>query len=979
MMRRHRSDNGLPWQARLQALRALGLDVTYERGAGSSLYEAGDPRPVWDFLGGYGSTFFGHNHPALTDALTGFVRHSGVVHAQASRRRASAALCEALAERLHAAVGVEYRVMLASTGAEAVEAAARHAELADVARRDRLLQSITSGLSPRADMSGTREALDLLARLGIASTDDVLSAIQDNNRRELAAPLRYVALRGSFHGMTARALELTHDPSERFGPRASPTSVQFIDPTRGDALRELLDGLTRSLLRVRTTGNRVDVERISWTPVAAFFMEPVQGEGGIHPIAADVARAWRAECATRGIPLIADEIQSGMGRTGSFLYCQQLGIQPDYVLLGKSLGGGLAKISAVAIGCDQYLGDFSLQHASTFADDDLSSSVALRTLELLDSESAMAVASEKGRRLHRELTALAAHYPTVIKDVRGCGLMLGIELHDLPFDRSLALRLLRQDGWLGYALSAYLLHAHRVRVAPALSRGMTLRLEPAHAVPDEAIGALMHGLERVCVLLEDQDAAGILGPSLGSTVRPQEKPSRPIVHEHPPVGSHVGFIGHFIDPSGVALWDASFRRLGPHACSEFLERIHPFAEPVLCHRERVRSVTGDVTTLSFVGIPITSQHCYDALRTNHRHALRDLVQRAVDFAAEEGCSIVGLGGYCSILTRNGKELRTNGVAVTTGSGYTVGAGLMAMRNAACAHGIVWKSARAVVVGASGNIGSVVASLLAETVGSITLLGRPAGLDALRSLAGDIIRAVTRNAPDSPIGQRLREGGIETLIAASESDADIFCQSKYRLGDTMPIDIGTDLSMCRTADLIAAASNYPDALLYPEHVGDSPTVIIDLALPGDVAASVARERPNAHVIRGGIVRAPRNPDWVIPGIPLEAGEMFACMTETVLMGLERARDHGSFGSLTTERVNMTVAMARKHGFTTVRTKTDRELAHLEPPGVHAVGLRGASTQEREHVLHRVVFSHDPRDLAAAKAELEDGRGNAIEQR
>ena len=958
MMRHHRNDDGLPWPTRLQALRALGLDVTYVRGAGSCLHEAGDARPVWDFLGGYGSTFFGHNHPALATTVTEFVRRNGVVHVQASRRRVSEELCDVLARRLHAAVGVEYRVMLASTGAEAVEVAARHAELAYLQRRERLLQSMASRWSPRADVSLTPAARELLVRLGLPDDDQAISAIQDHNRRELAQPPRYIALRGSFHGMTARALELTHDPGGRFGARASPAPVEFIDPTCSEALHELLDSSTRTLLGARRVDHQLDIETISWLPVAAVVVEPIQGEGGIHPVAPEVARAWQAECAARGIPLVADEIQSGMGRTGTFLHCEQLGLQPDYVLLGKSLGGGIAKISAVAIRRDQYLDDFSLQHASTFADDDLSSSVALRALELLESESAMVVAREKGRRLYRELSALAARHPTVIADVRGCGLMLGVELRDLPFDRSLALRLLRQDGWLGYAISAYLLHAHRVRVAPALSRGMTLRLEPAYAVPDEAISALLDGLERVCVLLEDQDTAGILGPALGSAVQPQAQPSRPIVHQDPPVGAHVGFIGHFIDPSGVALWDESFRRLEPRACGEFLERIHPFAEPVLCHREQVRSLRGDVTTLTFVGIPITSQHCYDALRTNHRHALRDLVQRAVDLAVREGCSVIGLGGYCSILTRNGKELRTNGVALTTGSGYTVGAGLIAMRNAAGSHGIDWKRARAAVVGASGNIGSVVASLLAESVGSIVLLGRPASLDALRALAGDVMRTVLRNAPNSPIGRVLREAGIETLAASSSSGADLFCLSKHRHGDAMPIDVGTDLATCRAADLIAAASNYPDALLYPEHVGHAPTVIIDLALPGDVDESVARERPNARVIRGGIVRTPCNPNWVIPGIPLEPGEMFACMTETVLMGLERARDHGSFGSLSALRVNQTVAMARKHGFTNVRMKADRELARLELAGVQAVGLRGTSTEEREYVLHRPVVSHDP---------------------
>jgi predicted amino acid dehydrogenase len=72
-----------------------------------------------------------------------------------------------------------------------------------------------------------------------------------------------------------------------------------------------------------------------------------------------------------------------------------------------------------------------------------------------------------------------------------------------------------------------------------------------------------------------------------------------------------------------------------------------------------------------------------------------------------------------------------------------------------------------------------------------------------------------------------------------------------------------------------------------------------------------------VIRGGVIRPPRNPDWSVPGIPLEAGAMYACMAETILMGLEGRRVDGSLGSLTPEHVRCTGAWARKHGFTILR--------------------------------------------------------------
>src|SRR6185503_14939587 len=94
-------NGGQPAFTRTQALRSLGLDVTYHRGEGSRLwYTDGRERSVWDFLGGYGSTFFGHNHPALSRAAMDFLAHREVVHGQASVRAASDRLESLLRERL---------------------------------------------------------------------------------------------------------------------------------------------------------------------------------------------------------------------------------------------------------------------------------------------------------------------------------------------------------------------------------------------------------------------------------------------------------------------------------------------------------------------------------------------------------------------------------------------------------------------------------------------------------------------------------------------------------------------------------------------------------------------------------------------------------------------------------------------------------------------------------------------------------------
>ena len=864
--------------SRREALNALGLDVAYHRAEGSRLWygDPGDERAVWDFLGGYGSTFFGHNHPALSEAAVSFLQSRGVIHGQASRRAASDRLVAALAHRLRQSVGRDFEIILANTGTEAVEVAAQHAEEALAVRRQALAERLE--IDAPAPLPWSPDASTLLQSLGIEPGPGALQRIYEHNRSVLAEPAVHLALEGSYHGQTARALSLTHDPGRRSGRHAEADHVRFIDPADRDGVDRIVQELCRTLIRVRQRPDALTVEAVPWAPVAAFFIEPIQGEGGIRPVPRDVAAAWQKSCNEHGVPLVADEIQCGMGRTGTFLHAQQLGIRPDYVLLGKSFGGGLAKVCAVAFASDHFLPDFTLRHSSTFAGDDFSSQVAARALELLDEEDALARATVRGESLLTRLRELARRYPSVIRDVRGAGLMLGLEWRALDFDRSNSLDFLQMHGWLGYALSGFLLRHYGVRVAPTLSDCSTLRIEPAYGVPDEAVELLLEGLEELCELLERQDAARILAPCMGfaqpagAEVELPRRVSRP-----PRSDAHVGFVGHLITPEDLALWDGNFARLERGACKAFLDRIHPFVEPVLVHRDHVTSAAGETITLTFVGLAIPSDRFHRALRTRSRRRLRDVVQRGVNLAASEGCSVVGLGGYCSIITRNGKDLSTNGLALTTGNGYTVAAGLEAMRETARQLGIEWGSARAAVVGAGGNIGSVVADLLAADVSSLVLIGRG--------------------------GQAAELGTLAARLAAASG---------------CPVEVGTDPGLCASAQLIVAASNEAGAVLFPEHLSRGPVVINDLSIPSDVHPSVTTERPEARVIRGGVIRTPANPDWSVPGIPLAPGEMYACMTETVLMGLEGHTTHGSYGALTPERVRATLEMASRHGFSSVRT-------------------------------------------------------------
>src|SRR5262245_7133876 len=407
----------------------LRIGVVFDRGKGDYLYHRrdGEEVAVLDLVGGYGSLLFGHHHPALVAEAQRLLIEGRPIHSQGSRH----ALAGRLASELTRRANGDYRVVFTNSGAEAVEAAMKHAILE----------------------TGSRT---------------------------------FIALEKGFHGKTLGAVQLTANQDYR-------------EPF-------LIEGITVHRVRIN------DIAHLEQTfarigSIAGMIFEPIQGEGGVREITPEFAQRAAALCAARGAPLIADEIQTGMGRTGTFFACEALGVSPDYVLLSKALGGGLAKISATLIRRERHVDKFDVLHTSTYAEDDYSSGVSLKALELLD-QHALDECRRKGDRLLDGLRRLMSAYPDIIVDVRGRGLMVGVEFRRLLDDASCLFRLLSNQDDLIFVVVGYLFNVHRIRVAPTLSDPQTLRLEPSMLISDEEIDRSVAALEDVCARLRAHDAVG---------------------------------------------------------------------------------------------------------------------------------------------------------------------------------------------------------------------------------------------------------------------------------------------------------------------------------------------------------------------------------------------------------------------------------------------------------------------------------------
>ncbi|HCE01966.1 MAG TPA: aspartate aminotransferase family protein [Acidobacteria bacterium] len=212
---------------------------------------------------------------------------------------------------------------------------------------------------------------------------------------------RFVALERSFHGRTLGSLSTTWEPGYR-APFEPLLDVTFVSPTDPAAL---------------ATACGPDV--------AAIIVEPIQGEGGVWPLAPAFTDAVTEACRTSGALLIADEIQCGLGRTGAPFYSATLGLQPDLMSLGKALGAGVP-IGAILL--SQRVADAISpgDHGTTYGGNLLACRAALVFLEAME-DGGFERVRQAGVTLGRGLDALAQRYP-VITDIRGAGLMRGLEM-----------------------------------------------------------------------------------------------------------------------------------------------------------------------------------------------------------------------------------------------------------------------------------------------------------------------------------------------------------------------------------------------------------------------------------------------------------------------------------------------------------------------------------------------------------------------
>lgn len=247
-----------------------------------------------------------------------------------------------------------------------------------------------------------------------------------------------IACEGNFHGRTIAIVAMSSEPQYRAGFGPFPPGMKCIPYGDADALEAAITPNT-----------------------AALIVEPIQGEGGIVIPPAGYLRRCAEICREHRVLLIADEVQTGLGRTGRLLACDHEGVKPDGLILGKALGGGVLPVS-LFLARREVMEVFQPgDHGSTFGGNPLAAAVGLEALNLLTEEGLVEQSAAKGEWLLSRLREIRS---PLIREVRGRGLFIGIEIDpELASAREICLRLMARG------LLSKETHEVVVRLAPPLA------------------------------------------------------------------------------------------------------------------------------------------------------------------------------------------------------------------------------------------------------------------------------------------------------------------------------------------------------------------------------------------------------------------------------------------------------------------------------------------------------------------------------
>jgi predicted amino acid dehydrogenase len=416
---------------------------------------------------------------------------------------------------------------------------------------------------------------------------------------------------------------------------------------------------------------------------------------------------------------------------------------------------------------------------------------------------------------------------------------------------------------------------------PTLSAPNTLRIEPSAYITDEEIDRIARAFEDLARKLEGRQMYELFLPLMegdpfddnkGKAAHPGLLPSR--IDEPAAQSVQVAFIAHFSRPAEeLRLMDEEFSRASDTGLRILFNRLQVLMEmkPLVLFSKNIFSKR---IHFSFIVLPLDSAELERLHRLGKTRLVVAKIQEAVELAARRGATVISLGGYTSILSGNGLALaEPDGTRILTGNTLTAASGIYRLTEEIRKRRGTWKKPTLGIVGAAGNIGSIITESL--------------------------LRA---------------DGLFEKVILMDRKKVklDAFAAGLDRGDFTGLLETATDFRPLKECDIISVSTNTNDPIIYPHHLKDrDPVLISDVSIPSALAARVARMDNVTLLPFASYITLPEDPDFIISS-HTPKGTAFCCAAEAMLYGLE-AMDVPLKGKITGEAIDRVTAHAQKHRF------------------------------------------------------------------
>lgn len=864
------SDHMLINKYRNNLLSLLGMNRTIVRASGHSLFDS-DGNEIIDFLAQYGAVPFGHSPEFINRAVIEYLSAEKPIFVQPLRADST----KQLAKQLCRLAGDEYDfTVFTNSGAETVEAAIK------------------------------------LARM----------------KTERACVLSLV---NSFHGKTYVSLSATG--SDKYHAADIVDSDKFSKVALNDTA-----GLEAEL----STGK-----------YAALLVELVQGEGGMQLVSQEFISSAQTLCEKFGTLLVVDEIQTGLGRTGYMFASQKFNISPDIILLSKALGGGAYPIGALIVKASSYHKEFDKKHSSTFANGGLAAHVAQTVVTYLeDNPSFLDNVKHKSSVIEQHLQRLAETYPGTFT-YTGTGLMYALRFRDAISPSNFVVEYCQRQDLLSYIVAGYLINNHNMLCMPFLGNvDGAIRFEPSLSIELERVEQFLGALEEVVRIIHFRRYDILMAYTIGKSISDEYKAAalasdhlnEPFIPGEDPDPNlpRFAFLFHVTGKDDMA-HNVPYALKQYYTKQECLEVTQWMADvgavesqPDTVCRVTMQSITGQKVNGVLIYSPISAA---DMLLLPERDRKR-LIQEYLDVAEEEQVDVVGLGAYTSVISEAGLEIETDKFRLTTGNSLTA----MVTAHAAIHHaGEEVANKKVMVIGARGSVGRIVLLELMCHFRNVYLIGsQRSGLEvlkvALSTAIAELIRAdivpregsalavclkiLTSRYPDpNALADYLDESPVEVYNQLVSECQAAGLEAPFR----MSLDV-TDLTHDVDSVISVTSTGKPflsSAIFKPG------TKVFDAARPFDVKRD---DNDQVKIFEGGLVSQPGNVMFgdsnlvgYVPGVNL------ACLSETILLTMEKVDRHYSLGrSITYSEASDVYKMAQKHGFAPYLFDTEHKLDILQ---------------------------------------------------